>query len=137
MQHVKCRSLTRLLGSSFCLSSSTDEIQSRVSILHVETFFNGRLEHLEHEFVIGVETDGIEDISVGNDTEGTEDDGDGNVNFDIGEFDSNEVTLISMSWFSSAAPLYAVGQDVILTAPPSRLGYILTSISLNLPDFSK
>lgn len=36
----------------------------------------------------------VEDISIGNDTEGSEDDNDGNVDLDIWEFDMDDRALI-------------------------------------------
>lgn len=73
-------------------------------------------------------------ISVGNDTECSEDDDDGNVDLDLGDFDSDHGARLNSQ--ISCAKQVKLQQLKLTVAPPADFGYSLTSISLIFPVFS-
>ena len=84
LEDVECHSLTLCPGSNFSVMPTTDKVQSGISVLHCECFLNTRPEQFEQIGIILVETDMRENISVGDDTQSTENNDDRNGNLDVG-----------------------------------------------------
>jgi hypothetical protein len=87
-QHLLLQDLARVLytllfGDTGSGASGADKIQSDVLLLDDESFVERRFHHLHHLGVLEVVNDVFEDVAVGDETQRSEDDHDGDFLLDV------------------------------------------------------
>ena len=87
-QELLLQNLLRIPNSALAVETSrrttvADEVQSNLALLDDKTVVDTWLEQLEHLRVGALVADVVEDVTVGNDVQGEEEEQDGNVEIDV------------------------------------------------------